>query len=334
MTLFFIRKSYFRSSITLTNKRKAMDLKKLFSMGYDAVVERGQLLKDTVALEVASFSVKFPWLDAAWLILFQNDIDAADNFPKDDTVVGDQKVKTGDLKAEEALGAAALDLLGIYAKLAWPSDKSRQMVFGQQNWTEAKRNTLKLKEALQRAYKYANDDDYKGPLTAKGMQQGDIDQLQTIANDIETKNNTQELAKGTRPVSTRDRTVLHNAVWTRMETVNTCAQLVWAADDTRRSQYNLYPPGYGNQNNETTQVTVHVTETGSGDNRVGTTVELTNVNLVARQTNAQGNAIFESVAIPTTVNIKITDPTYGISNLTDQPVTQGQGNIIEVTVGP
>jgi len=34
-----------------------------------------------------------------------------------------------------------------------------------------------------------------------------------------------------------------NAIWRHMQTINTCAAVVWASDATRRGRYSMYPKG-------------------------------------------------------------------------------------------
>lgn len=233
----------------------AEKIERKFTGTDDAMLERAEVFHDQLTLELADFTARFPWLDAAWLTAFQNDIDAADAFPKDDSVTLDIKVLTGDVTAAMQQGYAGLQTLGGYAKLAWPTDMARQRVFGQQNWKKAYSSTLKLQEALELAHTKAENASYKADLLAKGYTQAEIDMLETLSDEIKLKNRLQEAAKAGRKVSVHDRVSLLNVVWAHMLTINTCASVVWAADAERKGVYNMYPSS-GGGSGTSTKVTI------------------------------------------------------------------------------
>ncbi len=228
----------------------AQEIERVFKMPDDEMLERAQVFHDRLTPELAGFTARFPWLDATWLTAFQNDITAADQFPKDESVTLDIKILTGDVNSVMQQGYAALQALGSYAKLAYPTDQSRQRGFGQQYWSSAAKSTLKLQEALELAYAKADSADLKPALLAKGYTQADIDQLETLASELQTKNGLQEAAKAGRKVSRHDRVSLLNVVWDHMRTVNICASVVWAADAARLEQYQLYPSTGGGSNGD------------------------------------------------------------------------------------
>ncbi len=223
----------------------AQEIERVFKMPDDVMLERAQVFHDRLTPELAGFTARFPWLDATWVTAFQNDITAADQFPKDESVTLDIKILTGDVNSAMQQGYAALQALGSYAKLAYPTDISRQRGFGQQYWGNAAKSTLKLQEALELAYAKADSAELKPALLAKGYTQADIDQMETLAMELQTKNGLQEAAKIGRKVTRHDRVSLLNVVWDHMRTVNICASVVWAADAARMEQYQLYPSAGG-----------------------------------------------------------------------------------------
>lgn len=247
----------------------------------DSMLERGEVFHDRLSEELADFTARFPWLDAAWLNSFDNDIAAADAFPKDESIVLDIKVLTGDVTGAMQQGYAALQTLGGYAKLAWPTDVARQRVFGQQNWAKASKNTLKLQEALELAHEKADSATYKADLLAKGYTQPEIDTLETLADEIQLKNRLQEAAKAGRSVSVHDRVSLLNVVWGHMQTINTCASVVWAADAERMAQYQLYPPKGSGDGGDTPTNEVNISGTVTD---AGTTFPLENVEVTVYPT--------------------------------------------------
>ena len=218
---------------------------RIYTMGDDPMLERAQVFHDQLDGELANFTARFPWLDGPWLTSFQADLTAADAFPKDESVTLDIKVLTGDVTASMQQGYAALLTLGGYAKLAYPRDSARERVFGQQYWADVRENTLKLQEALELAFAKADNASYKPDLLDKGYTQAEIDQLDSLASDLQTKNGLQEAMKVGRHVTKVDRIALLNGVWEHMRTINICASVVWAADAERMEQYQLYPSRSG-----------------------------------------------------------------------------------------
>ena len=252
-----------------------------YNMGDDPMLERAQVFHDQLNGELADFTARFPWLDAPWLAAFQADITAADAFPKDESVILDLKILTGDVTASMQQGYAALQALGGYAKLAYPSDPARERVFGQQYWADARDNTLKLQEALELAHAKADSASFKPDLLAKGYTQPEIDQLNTLAMDLQTKNGLQEALKVGRHVTKADRIALLNVVWEHMRTINTCASVVWAADADRLDQYQLYPSSGGGDDDLPTGL-VNISGTVTDSN---TTFPLENVEMTLYPTD-------------------------------------------------
>lgn len=214
--------------------------KRAYPFSDDVMLQRAQVVFDALSEELADFSARFPWLDAVWLAAFGNDMETANAFAKDSSTVLEVKVLTGDVGSAQRQGYAALQTLGWYAKLAWPTDVARQRVFGQDRWRDAYDHTLKLQQALELAHTKAEDPDYKGELLAKGYTQAEMDMLETLSDEIMLKNRLQESAKNGRMVSSHDRIALHNTVWQHLQTVNTCAALLWRHDAERKGRYNLY----------------------------------------------------------------------------------------------
>ena len=216
-------------------------IRRVYNFSDDKMLERAEVFADALTPELADFTARFPWLDGVWLTAFQSDVDAADAFPKDESTILDIKVLTGDVGSAMQQGHGGLQTLGAYAKLAWPKDLARQRVFGQDRWSDAYYNTLKLQEALELAHAKANNTAYQTPLIDKGYTQPEIDELETLSDEIKLKNRLQEAAKSGRKVSVHDRVALLNVVWHHMQTISTCADVVWASDAERLAQYQLYP---------------------------------------------------------------------------------------------
>jgi hypothetical protein len=222
----------------------AKTIKRACKLSDDVMLERATVFYSGLESELPDFTLRFPWLDATWLDGFKNAIEVADAFPKDESLKLDIKVMTSDVRSAMQQGYAALQALAGYARLAWPNDLARQRGFGQDGWKKAYANSLKMQESLILAYDTANSAEMKPALLDKGYQQADIDALATLSELIQLNNGKQESAKQDRKVMLRDRITLVNTVWAQMQTISTCASIVWAADSERMARYNLYPQGY------------------------------------------------------------------------------------------
>lgn len=204
------------------------------------MLERANVCASMLSDQLADFTARFPWVDAAWLAAFESDMDAADGFPTDRSTQLDSRVITSDLRTAMAQGYAQLRQLAGYAALAWPDDVARQRAFGQNRWPGARAKVLELAEALELAHGMAQHPDYRPALLSKGYTQAAIDQLSALATELSERNGLQESAKADRKVRRHDRVELLNRVWERMGTLSICAQVVWANDAERAALYQPY----------------------------------------------------------------------------------------------
>jgi hypothetical protein len=307
----------------------AKTIKRAYGMADDSMLERAEVFHDALSTELADFTARFPWLDVVWLTAFQNDINDADAFPTDDSVVLDIKVMTADVGSAMRQGYGALQTLGLYAKLTWPKDMARQRVFGQDGWDEARNNTLKLQEALELAHAKADGASYKPELLAKGYTQAEIDMLETLSEEIKLKNRLQEAAKSGRAVNSHDRIALLNLVWEHMQTVNTCAAVVWANDAERLKQYNLYPSGSGGATVTTVNIRV---QKDVGTPLPNVTVTLTNTAFEPKVTDIAGEVSWTESTMPETLDVKIESLDVSVE-FPDQPILLGEVNDLLFSVG-
>ncbi len=225
----------------------AKNLKRNFRIGDAMMLERAQVFADMLDTELPAFTARFPWMDAAWLGQLRSDIDAAAAFPNDQSVMLDIKVLTADLDTAMKMGYAALRTLAGYARLAWPHERARQRVFGQDGWIAALHSSQRMQEAIELAHSLAGSPELLPDLMAKGYLQADLDELITLSEQIRLANLQQEAAKHDRQVTSHDRVAQLNRVWGHMQTLNTCASIVWAADAERMGRYDLYPMGFRNR---------------------------------------------------------------------------------------
>ncbi|HLG35520.1 MAG TPA: hypothetical protein VI757_11620 [Bacteroidia bacterium] len=215
---------------------------RLYRMADELMLTRASVQHSILEADLALFTVKFPWLDAAYLSSYAADIATADAVGLDYTETSDVRVFTADVMATMVEARKALQALFGYAKLAYAEDKARQRVFGQARLKRASNVPAIMESLLEHANSMANKAPYHADLLAKGYTQTEIDNLLTIADELSTKKTLQEGEKSNRPVSTADRIKIYNIVFGRMRIIRICSQVVFAGNREKIQQYLLYPP--------------------------------------------------------------------------------------------
>lgn len=215
-------------------------IKRLYAMPDEVMQTRAQTMHDILNQDLLLFTAKFPWLDAAWVNVFQQQITAAKNTLPDYSPKLGIRVTTDDKKNALKSGMNALHIIDVYAQLAYDENPALQNVFGQPQWEAARADADKMISALTLANEFADKNPYKTDLMNKGLSQQNIDDLLTIAADIEQKIKTHKTKKQDRPVSTEERIVINNTVFKTMKTVNICSGLVHKNSPAKLKQYHLY----------------------------------------------------------------------------------------------
>jgi hypothetical protein len=309
----------------------SQEIKRGYTMQDELLLTRASTQKANLTTDLAQFTAKFPWINAAWLTSYQTDIDTADAVPLDNTVMTDVKVLTADVNASVAEGREALQQLYRYAEITYPTDNVKQRVFGQDRFVKARGDQEKMENLLEHANGFADKLPYKTDLIAKGYTQPQIDNLLTISDNINTKNLLQEAAKSGRPVSTQERIKVYNIVLGRMQTIKTCAEEVFVGNPAKIQQYLVYPPA-----GENTTVVAHVTD--GTNNIAGVSVKILNYSgLPAELTDVSGNTPAFSIGNNPgdTIDIEVTGA--GIINpspqtFNDKDILEGEANVIEIVV--
>lgn len=306
------------------------EIVRLYKMEDELMLERAGTQKANLQTDLALFTAKFPWIDAAYATSYGTDIDTADAFPLDDTVMSNVKVLTSDVNASLVEGRNALSTLFSYAEFAYPTDKARQRVFGQDQMDKARSDQNKMENLLEHAHSFADKVPYKTDLIAKGYTQLQIDALLTISDNINTKNLLQEGAKSNRPVTTHDRIKVYNIVFARMRDVSKAAQVVFAGNAAKIEQYRAYPPGSG----APTSAIVHVTD---GTNSIsGLAVRILNTTIPSQNTDIGGmTGAFELGSNPSdTLDFEVSGAGInpGSQVFNDKDILEGEENVIELVV--
>ncbi|MFN0032591.1 MAG: hypothetical protein ACKVOR_10570 [Flavobacteriales bacterium] len=297
-----------------------------FNMTFNLLTERARTQHQNAGQDLALFTVRFPWLTQSWLDDYLADIDEADNYPSDDDLVTGLTVLTYDLGETHKASRLALNVVDAYATIMWPKEKVLQRQFGQDRWQKAYGNSTLLNDVLRFAFNRCSIATIKADLFSKGMAQGDIDVLNSLANEITNKNMLQEEAKTDRKISTRTRLLLHNGVHEKMALVAVCSTAVWPDNAEKQEQYQVYPTGHGSP---TTNLNLTIIRNGAA--LPDTQVTLTNTALATQTTDANGIASFSSVDLPEFVDVLV-DNLGTVWNRPALPVNMGVINNVVINL--
>jgi hypothetical protein len=189
--------------------------------------------------DIAAFSALDSGFTPAYLSGFEGLINAAQGLASDDLVIDQVAEKS---EAVERVWAAACSKYGelrYFVLQAFPASKGVQNQFGLGNYSSyARRSAARMLRLMQDLHKVATS--YKTELLAVGYSQAKIDDIDTIAQQLEDAISAQSLAKKERPKTTADRVSALNACYERMMQVNAAAQIVYMQDAAKRSQYTFY----------------------------------------------------------------------------------------------
>jgi len=294
----------------------------------EEMLVKAEVMANLLEADMALFTAKFPFINAAFLTSFKGSIDSANAFQLDEAIVSNIKVLTSDVNNKVLEGHEALRVLGIYAELAFMNDSARQNSFGQANWPAAKSDQEKMMNALEAAFTKASEFEYHDALLAKGYSEAEINNLYTLSTAIRSLNLLQESAITDRPVTTQDRVILYNSVWDEMKILNITSKVVFAGNPAKLEQYMLYP----NSTNPTT-VRIAVKEKDSAAPLANAIIELTNTELASKTTDTEGNVEFISTTITDLISISIkVSEDADVILYENESVAPGLVNELELTV--
>jgi len=211
-----------------------------FTMDDLEMLEKAQVFHNLFLIDQAAFTAEFPKFITPYETNFQTAIDDADAQPLDSQVAASIKVASAVLEEEMEKGRVAVQKLFMYVKSIWGKNSTYLDDFNRPDYKTAYNNQRLLKELLEQCNKMAESTKYKTELVAAGYTQTKIDELLTIMNAIDDKNEIQEDMKTARLDKTRDRVAAYNAVWAYMVEINEGSKVVFFDDPTRLYQYQLY----------------------------------------------------------------------------------------------
>ena len=178
------------------------------------------------------FTERFPQLNDPFADEWNAAIVAARNMLPDYASLANQTTQTTGIEALMEQARMSYQTLMLYTQLAFPGDTAVLQLMGQSQYNTSRNSQTKLPTLLHTAYMQASKPDCLAALRAKGMQETDIDALESLAQSIVNLNFLQEKSKTDRSIDTNQRIKAMNAVWNKMALVCQGAKLVFQHDAT------------------------------------------------------------------------------------------------------
>lgn len=205
------------------------------------MLEQAEVMQANFTTDQPDFTDQFPDMDTPFETDFETAITTADALPDDEAVVDDQQLETQDVEELMETARTLVQILFLIVSRAFPKDAAILDVFGKKRYEKARKNQLKMIELLEVAYKAATNPLYNAAIIAKGFSATQIAQLNTLENDLQEENKTQEVAKSGRPVKTQTRVQALNVVWDFMVLISDASKVIYKDNYAKRKQYLLYP---------------------------------------------------------------------------------------------
>jgi len=186
--------------------------------------------KSSFAAFDADFTGSF---ESAWL----SEIEDADLAIQDVVVRDQQRQLTNTVEDLMDRNRSKFQVAKYFIEKAFPDDKAVQDEFGFNDYLPARRGQSRMIRFMTAVHQVAVK--YSGKLIAVGYTQQMIDEIETLKNDLDNADQSQELFKKDRPVITQDRIKKLNKAWET--TVNVCrvGKIIFQSDFSRHEKYLL-----------------------------------------------------------------------------------------------
>ena len=208
-----------------------------FRIEVSEAVHFSRLMHKHFTERLADFMAFDSSLNATWAANWQAANRAVELQPSDETILDQMRQRTHTLSdKEKECMKAAIDLK-YYVGKAFPDDKIAAGEFGYKTLYKASGSTPHLVLWMKVAHNRA--DKYKTELMAEGMTQAAIDQLLTLAQELESVDMDQEIFMRERPQATRTRHQVYNDMWRFVTQTAAAANRVYADDKVQKEIFEL-----------------------------------------------------------------------------------------------
>lgn len=302
----------------------AEEINKLYNGITDSqMLEETQTILDLFSAEVATFTAFDASLDAAYAATVQDSIDAAIDFPTDDTIQNEITELTDAVTTAWTNCRNHFQDAKYFIEKAFPANTARHKVFGFNDYADMARKQDKVPQFMDQFHDTATK--YKTELIAAGYTQPKIDAILALATAFNTANRAQEKAKKDRLESTQNRTITMNAVWSGIKAINIASKSVYRTNYAKLQQF-LMPAPASNEPPEALSLTGTIINTATNLPETGVAITLPDLGL-ADTSDTQGRYGFAAGAPAGTTAIRAVKTGFATYDstatlITDTPVTK------------
>ena len=221
--------------------KKGTEHKRKYSKADLVMMAQARLFYTALQENIADFSAKYPFIDAAFLTAFMAKIVAAEDFVTNAENQDDTHVETTTLDLDMENSRNMVQDLFSYVELAFKGNSTIQNEFGIKGYKKVFDNALKFPQFLERAHEKAAIPAYATALLAKGWTAANQTAFQTLITKLKTDSNKQYKDIKDRRKFTQDRVDEYNFVWDDMDTISICSKKVYYDNYAMTQKFLLYP---------------------------------------------------------------------------------------------
>ncbi|MFI5219495.1 MAG: carboxypeptidase-like regulatory domain-containing protein [Bacteroidia bacterium] len=213
---------------------------------------------------------------------FEDEIDAAEAMPDDETILDQQAQLTAAVEEEMQKSRDKYQDSKPFITKAFPNDAAIQNEFGFNDYRQAQKGQSTFIKFMLKFHSVA--DKYKTQLIAANYTQPKIDEILTRYTALKDADIAQELFIKNRPVKTQERIEKYNTAWKTETVICTAGKRIYKNNYAKYQRY-LLPPG--EEAPEALSIRGTVTNAATNAPEEDVNVEIT-ANGILVTTNAQG----------------------------------------------
>ena len=261
----------------------AEEIKKLYAgISASQMLEGTQTILDLFAADVAAFTAFDARLTLVYRAEAQSNIDAAINFPTDETVLNEITELTNDVKVAWDACCNYFQDAKYFIESAFPNNVARHNVFGFNDYLQMRRQQNEVLPFMNQFSDTAVK--YSAQLIAVGYSQAKIDAIATVASAFGAAIRVQASAKKNRLETTQNRTELMNLVWSLIKNINLVSKSIYRGNYAKLQQY-LMPAPASNEPHNALALSGTIINTVTNKPEAGVQVSLPALGLVTMSDN-------------------------------------------------
>lgn len=214
-----------------------------FRMNDSKMLVKSQVFLNAFIEKKALFVANFPNLGDPFADEFQLAIDLAEHLPFSWEINGEITSIVYEIKQKMSFGQRNLQILFSYVNIGWESE-AKMNEFGKNKYLKARENYNKMIDLLKLAYNTAQESENKAMLLSVGYSQIQIDELNTLANELDAMLLQLNEMKSNRFVLTEQRITAMNNVWTFMKRLNKASKVAFVDNPAVLKLFLLYPTSH------------------------------------------------------------------------------------------